>query len=105
MCQCKPSILVVDDNPFNLEMQSNIIEMVLNTKLNSSNSEEQIQQANDGTVAVELIKKCLQKPCKCKNRVFRLIVMDMQMQKMHGHEASKIINKLIHEENLHRKRQ
>ena len=75
ICNCKPSILVVDDNAFNLSIQMEIIENQLNQDLD--NMDFFIEKANDGTVAVEMIKKCLEKPCKCANRVFKLIVMDL----------------------------
>ena len=36
-----------------------------------------IDKANDGIVAFEMIKNGLEKACKCANRVFKLIVMDL----------------------------
>ena len=53
-----------------------------------------ITEAVNGKIAVELFKESLKKPCKCINRAFKLIIMDLQMPVMGGVEASKSILEL-----------
>ena len=52
-------VLVVDDNAFNLEIQTDLVQDQLNKRLGIEHGSELIKQANDGTVAVDLVKKCL----------------------------------------------
>ena len=58
-----------------------------------------INNANDGIVAVNLVKNQISQPCKCQNRIYRLIIMDLQMRDMNGDEATKEIMQLITSEN------
>ena len=58
-CNCKATILVVDDSPFNLDIQTELIQDYLNECLGIENGLDFIHQANDGTIAVDLVKKCL----------------------------------------------
>ena len=46
----------------------------------------------NGQVAVDMFKEGFSKACKCENRAYSLIFMDLQMPVMGGIEASKIIN-------------
>ena len=59
----------------------------------------EVHNANDGSVAIRMVEECLKKPCKCKHRVYKLIVMDMQMQQVHGDEATRKILQMVRDEN------
>ena len=52
-------ILVVDDSAFNLEIQSDLIKSFLSQHDELQYASQIIDTANDGQVAVELIKRCL----------------------------------------------
>ena len=77
MCSCKPSILIVDDDPFNLKIESFMVEKELKKFMGDDAVKKIVQQATDGTIAVDLVKQQLQRTCKCRNRVYKLIVMDL----------------------------
>ena len=73
--------------------------------MNELTVKEIMQVANDGDIALDLVKQQLNKSCRCPNRVFKLIVMDLQMPRMNGDKASIEINKIIQEENLRMQRE
>ena len=87
-CLCEPSILVVDDIGFNIMAVKVMIEESFNMG---------VTEALDGHIAVDLFKAGLDKPCKCPNRAFKLIFMDMSMPVMGGLEASKAIFEMLKE--------
>ena len=46
-------------------------------------------------MAIDLIKKTLEKDCFCKNKTFKIIFMDIQMPEMEGTEATEKILKMF----------
>lgn len=44
---------------------------------------------------MDLFKEAMLKPCKCPNRAFNLIIMDVQMPLVTGIEATKLIMDLL----------
>ena len=50
-----------------------------------------IEEACNGAVAVQMYSDALLKQCGCRDRAYRLIIMDLQMPIMGGMEASRII--------------
>ena len=81
-CECRPRILVVDDNSYNILA----VKLMLKDKFQMD-----IEEALDGKFAVEMFEEAIQKPCGCPNRAFKLIFMDLSMPIMSGQEASKRI--------------
>jgi CheY-like chemotaxis protein len=61
-----------------------------------------IEEALDGKFAVEMFEEALQNPCRCPNRVYRLILMDLSMPIMSGQDASRRILELQGEQDLTR---
>ena len=49
------------------------------------------EEAENGQVAVEMIRKDLKKACNCLNRVPKLIFMDIEMPVLGGIDATKAI--------------
>eukprot|EP00828_Plagiopyla_frontata_P040213 TRINITY_DN5387_c0_g1_i1.p4 TRINITY_DN5387_c0_g1~~TRINITY_DN5387_c0_g1_i1.p4 ORF type:complete len:163 (-),score=43.97 TRINITY_DN5387_c0_g1_i1:96-584(-) len=85
---CKETILIVDDNVFNL--------LVLKSQLEKINNKFNIVQANNGKQAIE--KFCLINKEESENNI-KLIIMDCEMPQMNGYEASISINEKIKKEN------
>jgi hypothetical protein len=67
-CGCVPRILIVEDNEFNMMTVVSVIFDKYKFKP---------AEAQNGLIAVNMVKEALQKPCKCKNRAFKLIFMDI----------------------------
>ena len=67
-CDCKPSILVVDDNEFNILPIKHMIK---------DNFNFEVEEACNGLVALQKFQAGLSKPCGCENRAFKLIFMDI----------------------------
>ena len=87
-CSCKPMILIVDDNIFNiLPVKTMIID----------NYNIEVDEACNGEVAVQMFQEKFDLSCGCINRTYRLILMDIQMPVMDGYESSTNIIKIIRE--------
>jgi CheY-like chemotaxis protein len=54
-----------------------------------------VDEATSGQMAIDLVKKTLEKTCNCRNRTYKIIFMDIQMPEMDGTEATEIILKLM----------
>lgn len=59
-----------------------------------ANYDIDIETASDGQIAVEMYKKGLRKRCGCDFKTFRLIIMDLDLPRMNGKEASSLIFKM-----------
>lgn len=81
-CGCKPSVLCVDDNSFNLEPLTQMIKKNFNLVPD---------EALNGEDAVSMYKEKLAKECLCRDRSYKLIIMDVQMPGIGGEEASRQI--------------
>ena len=92
-CQCRPRILVVDDNSFNILA----VKLMLKDKFNLD-----IHEALDGKFAVEMFNQAIQNPCRCPNRAYKIIFMDLSMPIMSGQDASRHILELQGEQDLTR---
>ena len=57
-----------------------------------------IEDACNGKIALDKFKAGFDKPCKCINRTYRLILMDIAMPVMDGIESTKKILKLVKDE-------
>ena len=90
ICGCGPKILVADDMEFNIMPVRFLIKQ---------NYGLDIDESSDGKVAFEKFEEGFNQPCRCINRTYRLIFMDIGMPVMDGIESSKKINKLLKENN------
>jgi CheY-like chemotaxis protein len=72
--------LIVDDNLFNIMPIKSLTEEEFKVFP---------ETAINGQIAVDLYKEGYKKVCKCKNRAFKLIIMDIQMPVMNGIQASR----------------
>ena len=81
-CSCESTILIVDDNMFNLVP----LEMILKEIFKIT-----VDKAMNGQEAVIMFSQNVKKEC-CKKR-YRLVLMDLNMPIMDGYEAtSQILN-------------
>lgn len=71
--------MVVEDNDFNL--------LTINTILINKFGIRP-DEATNGQIAVEKFKAAMDKKCRCKNRAYKLIFMDIQMPIMDGFDAT-----------------
>ena len=90
-CECKPSVLIVDDTEFNIIP----VERMLKNHFNID-----VHKASNGQIAVDMFKQRLAKPCRCAAKTYRLILMDLSMPVLSGEEASKAILKLLQEHRI-----
>ena len=84
MCECKASVLVVDDTAFNIMPVRALLK---------AHYKIDIDIATNGLEAVEKFREGLNQTCGCSLRVPRLIIMDIGMPIMDGKEASSLINR------------
>ena len=66
---CPQRILIAEDNEFNM--------MTVVTLLKDINPELTIVEAQNGKIAVDKFKEAVKKECKCNNRGFKLVLMDI----------------------------
>ena len=52
---------------------------------------EAVDQASNGKQAVDMFTQLLSKPCGCRFRTYILVLMDLSMPVMNGHDATKLI--------------
>ena len=69
----------MDDNDFNA---MTLIQVLKNI------GEYQIEEAQNGKIAVQMFSDAVNQICNCKNRGHKLILMDIQMPVMDGFEAA-----------------
>lgn len=81
-------VLLVEDNELNREIAHDILE----------DRSLKVYDANDGSVAVELIEKMLTEKDSVK---YDFVLMDLQMPIMNGFEATKKIREMEKEYNIH----
>ena len=90
-----PLVLVVDDNPFNVE----VISLML--------KEKQVQSvsAYSGREALEIVKARIQLAAKAKAPMFKIVIMDYSMPEMNGPTAVKKMKKLFERSGFKRDQQ
>ena len=75
---------MVDATSFNLTCQVYLIDKLVNesddSSLPASQKRVKVDMANDGSVAIQMVKDALSRPCHCHQKVYKLIIMDLQMQ-------------------------
>jgi len=81
------SVLVVDDNPFNLLIAKHLVEYL----------GYQVETALNGKLGVDLVKSLTAAGNK---KPFEAILMDLQMPVMDGYEATKVLRKMMVEQEI-----
>ena len=81
-CSCRPELLIVDDEQFN----HTAVRVMLTTYFGI----EPVSVYN-GQQAVDLFTQRSRRECKCSNRCFKLVLMDIQMPVLNGLEAAERI--------------
>lgn len=81
-------VLLVDDNEMNREIAKDLL----------SDYGLIIEEANDGDVAIDMFKKVIDEK---KYHYYDFILMDVQMPRINGYEATKMIKKLCKSVNIH----
>ena len=76
-CSCEATVLIVDDNMFNLIP----LELILKEMFNIS-----VEKALNGQEAVNMYAKNIQKKC-CDTR-YKMVLMDLNMPIMDGYEST-----------------
>lgn len=82
LCECTPKVLLVDDTSYNL---------IPLRKFISDGFGIECEEANNGLEAFEKFKAAYERECRCENRIFKLVLMDIQMPVMDGIESTKNI--------------
>ena len=72
--------------------------MTVVTILMDINPSFNIVEAQNGKIAVDKFKEGVNKSCKCKDRAFKLVLMDIQMPVKDGIDATKEIMKLKYDQ-------
>ena len=89
-CQCKPAILCVDDNEFNL--------MALSMLIKQAFPDLEVHEVANGFEAVSKFQENFSKKCNCGER-YKLIFMDLEMPEMNGFDATEKIIKILRSSN------
>lgn len=82
-------ILIVDDEPYNLDAMRIILQCAT-SEMTNFDFKARVEQATNGMEAVELIKQGYE-----KEETYILILMDCNMPKLDGYEATKYIREHI----------
>ena len=88
-CDCEPKILIAEDNVFNMMAVVSIIMDKYKIKP---------IEAINGKIAIDMFKEAMNKPCKCPNRAYKLIFMDINMPIKDGYQATEEILKMVEAE-------
>lgn len=80
----------MDDTSFNI--------LAVKCMLNENFEEIQVDEAENGLIAYKKFKEGFDRECKCEDRVYKLIFMDLQMPVMGGIESSIKILELVEKE-------
>ena len=91
LCDCEPSILVVDDTEFNIYALKTILLAMYGIEAD---------EAQNGQIALEMVKGRLKRSCQCQDRCYKLIFMDIQMPIMDGHQSTLAIIKEVKKANI-----
>jgi CheY-like chemotaxis protein len=54
----------------------------------------QVEVVQEAKVGIELFSMAVDRSCKCIDRAFKLVLMDIQMPEINGYEASELIMEL-----------
>ena len=85
-CDCQPTVMVVDDNNFNIIP----LQIMFKTEHNL-----EIMTAENGEIAVQKYREMIEKDCGCPHQIVKLIIMDIGMPVMNGIEATEAIKALM----------